>query len=280
VLKAELFQRTGSFKPRGVLNKLAGLSPDQRAGGVIAASSGNHAQALAYCAREQGLDCLVVMPRGSSTQKVAAARGYGAAVDQECDDGVDAIERAERLAAQTGRTLVPAYDDDEIIAGQGTIGLELLEQVPDLDVVTVPVSGGGLVAGVALAIKSVRPRVRVVAVEPELAPRLEAALEAGHPVGGSWQTVADGLGAPAIGERCLPLCERYVDEVVHVGDGEIVETLQWIYANAKLACEAAAAAALAALLCERVELRPGARAAAILTGGNIERRKAASFLAG
>jgi threonine dehydratase len=259
-----------------VLNKLAGLSSVQRARGVIAASSGNHAQALAYCAREQRLDCVVVMPRGSSPQKVDAAREYGAAIDQECDEAADAVDRAERLAADSGRTLVPAYDDDQVIAGQATIGLELLEQVPDLDLVAVPVSGGGLVAGVALAIKSVRPRVRIVAVEPELAPRLAAALEAGHPVSGGWQTIADGLGAPAIGERCLGLCERYVDEVVQVADGEIIQALQWIYANAKLACEPAGAAAAGAVLAGKVEA--GSGVAVIVSGGNVGAGEAAAIL--
>jgi threonine dehydratase len=279
-LKAELLQRTGSFKPRGVLNKLATLAPQQRVNGVITASSGNHAQALAYCAREQGLDCLVVMPRGSSAQKVAAARSYGATIDQNCEDALQAIEHAERLAATTGRTLVPAYDDDAIIAGQGTIGLELIEQVPDLDLVAVPVSGGGLAAGIALALKKTRPKIRVVAVEPELAPTLKCALDAGHPVRIDSLTIADGLSAPIVGERCLGLCERYVDEVVHVSDLEIIESMRWIYANAKLACELAGAAALAALLGRRTCAPPGSRVGAIISGGNIEPATAASLLAG
>jgi threonine dehydratase len=279
-LKAELFQRTGSFKPRGVLNKLATLGPEQRAHGVIAASSGNHAQALAYCAREQGLDCLVVMPRGSSEQKVAATRGYGATVDRHCDDGMQALEHAERLALASGRTLVPAYDDDAVIAGQGTIGLELLEQIPELDAVIVPVSGGGLAAGVALALKSVRPEIEVVAVEPELAPTLERALDAGRPVQVHPRTMADGLAAPVIGERCLGLCEHHVDEVVHVSDLEIVQAMRWLYANAKLAGEPAGAAALAAVLSRRTGLPPRSRVAAIISGGNVELETAARLLVG
>jgi threonine dehydratase len=277
-LKAELLQRTGSFKPRGILNKLASLSPSQRARGVIAASSGNHAQALAACSRAQGIDCLVVMPRDASAQKIEATLAYGAAVDQACVTSAEAIDRAERLVEETGRVLVPAYDDLDIIAGQGTLGLELLEQVPELDLVIVPVSGGGLIAGVAVAVKARRPQARVVAVEPELAPRLARALAAGRPVQVEAATLADGLGAPAIGERCLPLCQRFVDDVVQVSDADIVRGMQWIYANAKLACEPAGAAALAALLGSALEVPAGARVAAVVSGGNIELATAARLL--
>jgi threonine dehydratase len=278
-LKAELLQRTGSFKPRGILNKLASLSASQRARGVIAASSGNHAQALAACSRAQGIDCLVVMPRDASAQKVEATIAYGAVVDQACVTGAEAIERAERLAAETSRVLIPAYDDLDVIAGQGTVGLELLQQVPDLDLVVVPVSGGGLIAGVAVAVKALRPQARVIAVEPELAPRLELALEAGRPVHVEASTLADGLGAPAIGERCLPLCQRFVDEVVQVSDADIVRGMRWIYANAKLACELAGAAALAALLSPTIEVPAGARVAVVVSGGNIELATVAGLLA-
>jgi threonine dehydratase len=210
------------------------------------------------------------MPRDASPQKVAAARSYGAAIDQDSSSGSEAIERAAWLASETGRTLVQAYDDHRIIAGQGTLGLELLEQVPDLDLVVVPVSGGGLVAGVAVAIKSVRPSARIVAVEPELAPTLAHALRAGRPISVESRSLADGLGAPAIGAACFPLCARYVDEVVHVSDLEIVQAMRWIYESAKLACEPAGAAALAALLTHRIPLQAGNRVAAIVSGGNIQ----------
>jgi threonine dehydratase len=219
------------------------------------------------------------MPQDASPQKVAAARSYGALIDQDSASGAVAIERAVRLAGETGRTLVQAYDDHEIIAGQGTVGLELLEQVPDLDLVVVPVSGGGLIAGIAVAIKSVRPSTRIIAVEPELAPTLAQALKVGGPISVESRSLADGLGAPAIGEVCFPLCERYVDEVIHVSDLEIVQAMQWIYGTAKLACEPAGAAALAGLLTHRIRLEPGDRAAAIVSGGNIQLSTIARILA-
>ena len=280
VLKAELFQRTGSFKPRGVLAKLASLTAAERRRGVVAASSGNHAQALAFCAAEVGLDCVVVMPASASEQKVAAARDYGATVDQTCATSHDAIERAAALSRATGRILIPAYDDREVIAGQGTIGLELLEQVPGLDTVVVPVSGGGLVAGIAAAVKARRPEVRIVAVEPELAPRLARALAAGQPVEVEPRSLADGLGAPSIGAQCLPLCERLVDEVVHVSELEIVAAFRWLYETAKLACEPAGAAPVAALLAAKTAVRPGGRTVAIVSGGNVDAATAAWLLTG
>ena len=158
LLKAELLQRTGSFKPRGVLAKLATLTPAEQRQGVVAASSGNHAQALAYCARELGIGCVAVMWEGVSQQKIEASRGYGATVDLTAADGFEALARARDLADANGMVLVPAYDDPAVMAGQGTVGLEILEQVPDVDAVVVPVSGGGLIAGIAVAIKAIRPR--------------------------------------------------------------------------------------------------------------------------
>jgi threonine dehydratase len=277
-LKAELFQRTGSFKPRGVLNKLATLTPAERKRGVVTASSGNHAQALAYCAAAEGIDCLVVMPKDASEQKVRAARSYGASVDQESGDGAEAIERAETVGGETGRILIPAFDDPAIIAGQGTIGLELLEQVPDLDVIVVPVSGGGLVSGIAVAVRNAKPEARIVAVESSLAPTLARAMEAGRPVAIDSHTVADGLGAPAVGELCLAICRRHVEEIVQVSDDEIIDAMRWIYENAKLACEPAGAAALAALLEGRVQVDQETRAAVIVSGGNIELNAAAKLL--
>jgi threonine dehydratase len=278
ILKAELFQRTGSFKPRGVLNKLAALTGEERSRGVVAASSGNHAQALACCAGDYGLDCLVVMAASASDQKAAAARSYGATVDQSSPTTHDAVRQAEELSRTTGRILIHAYDDVHVIAGQGTVGLELVEQVPDLDTVVVPVSGGGLIAGIAVAVKGQLPRARIVAVEPELAPTLARALEAGRPVELESGSLADGLGAPSIGALCLPLCAGLVDEVVHVSDLEIVQALQWLYESAKLACEPAGAASVAALFGARAPLRPGDRTVAVISGGNIDPVSAARLL--
>jgi threonine dehydratase len=270
LLKAELFQRTGSFKPRGAFAKLLQLSPSERRRGVIAASSGNHAQALAYCARTLGIDCLAVMWQGVSRQKVSAVRGYGARVDLEARNGVEALERAEHLARDTGRIPVLAYDDRLIMAGQGTLGLEVLDQTGEPDAVLVPVSGGGLLAGVATAVKAVSPATRVIAVEPTASPSLSLALAAGHPVETPQESIADGLTAPHIGAQCLDIVQNLLDEVVGVTDDEIADATRWLYQAAKLACEPAGAATTAALLTGKLGLKPGQTVVSIVSGGNVD----------
>jgi threonine dehydratase len=279
LLKAELFQRTGSFKPRGAFTKLARLTHRQRELGVVAASSGNHAQALAYCAGQLGVGCTVAMWGGASEQKIAAARHYGARVDLTAADGFGAARRADELASERGLTLIPAYDDLDVIAGQGTVGLEIIEQVPELDVVLVPVSGGGLLAGVATAIKAKRPSARVVAVEPEQSPSLARALSAGRPVEVAHRSIADGLGAPAIGASCFAIAAPLIDDVVHVSEEEIIEGMRWLYQACKLAVEPAGAATTAALLTGRAGLTREMTAVAIVSGGNIELSLAARLLA-
>src|ERR671932_2197720 len=194
--KAELLQRTGSFKPRGVLNKLSTLSDDEKRRGAISISAGNHAQALAYAAAREGIDALVVMWQTASPMKVAAARGYGAAVDTEAAGIPEAFVRLEELQAETGRTLVHPYDDPLVMAGQGTVGLEIVEDVPEVDVVLVSVGGGGLVSGIATAVKGLRPEARVVAVEPELSAALAEGLRAGRLVTVEPRSVAGGLNGP------------------------------------------------------------------------------------
>ena len=208
-LKAELFQRTGSFKPRGVLNKLASLTDEEKARGVIAISAGNHAQALAYAAAQQGIDALVVMWQTASPMKIAAARGYGATVDTEAADIPAAFERLDRAdRAETGRTLVHPYDDPLVMAGQGTVGLEILEDVPDAEVVLVPVGGGGLVSGIATAVKGLKPDARVIAIEPERSCALHASMAAGEPVTVEAKSIADGLNGPYAGPNCVAQCLR------------------------------------------------------------------------
>jgi len=191
VLKAELFQKTGSFKVRGVLTNLGALGADERRRGVIGISAGNHAQALAWGAAVEGIDALLVMWRGASEAKIAATRGYGADVDLEAGNPTEAFARLDELIEQTGRTLVHPFDHPRTIAGQGTVGLELIEDVPDADVVVVPVGGGGLISGIASAVGC-----RVVGVEPAKAASMTAALEAGKPVTIQPQSIADGLGTP------------------------------------------------------------------------------------
>ena len=277
-LKAELFQRTGSFKPRGVLNKLASLTPDEKERGVIGISAGNHAQALAYCSALEGIDALVVMWQGASEQKVAATREYGARVDLDASTPAGAFERLEKLQAQSGRVLVHPFDDPLIMAGQGTVGLELIEDVPQLDLVVVPVGGGGLISGVATAVKSLRPTARIVAVEPEGSNALQAALAAGEPVPVEPRSVADGLNAPFAGRNVLSVCQSLVDEVVLVSEEEILAGTRFLYERAKLACEPAGAVSTAALLAGKVELQRGGTAVLVVSGGNIAPHIASDIL--
>jgi threonine dehydratase len=274
-LKAELFQRTGSFKPRGVLNKLRSLKDEERARGVIAASAGNHAQALAYCARLEGLDALLVMWSSASQAKIEATQAYGAEVDLEAAGPETVFERMSRLQEETGRTLVHPFDDPFVIAGQGTVGLEIAEDVPDVDVVLVPVGGGGLVAGIATAL----PNTRVVAVEPSNSTALTAGLAAGKPTPVAPRSIADGLNAPFAGELPIEIAKQRGLEVVLVDDGEIEEAMRFLYQRAKLACEPAGAAAVAALRTGKVELRRGQTAVAVVTGGNVSSETAAAILA-
>ena len=279
-LKAELFQRTGSFKPRGVLNALASLSPNEREAGVIGISAGNHAQALAYGAAIEGLDALVVMWRGASEHKIAATRSYGAEVDLVATTPAEAFERLEELLAATGRALIHPFDAAATIAGQGTVGLEIVEDVPDVDVVVCPVGGGGLISGIATAVKGMRPAARIIGVEPEGSAALSAALAAGTPVAIEPRSLADGLNAPFAGERCLAVCSELVEEMVVVSEPEIAQGLRFLYGRAKLACEAAGAAATAALLARKVPLEAGETAVSVVSGGNIGAASASAILAG
>jgi threonine dehydratase len=278
--KAELFQRTGSFKVRGALNRIAELSDEEKARGVISISAGNHAQAVAWAAREAGVDALIVMWQGADDLKVAATRGYGAAVDQESSDPTSAFERLAVLHAETGRTLVHPFDDDAVIAGQGTVGLEVLEDRPVPDVVVVPVGGGGLVSGIAVAIKARQPRARVIAVEPERSTALRDGLEAGHSVPVTPRSSADALSAPFAGEKCLEICHALGVESVLVSDDELCEAFRWLYARMKLACELGAAASTAALLSGKIAVEPGQTVVAVASGGNVAPKQAAAILAG
>ncbi len=277
--KAELFQRTGSFKPRGVLNKLAALTEDEKRRGLISISAGNHAQALAYAAALEDLDALVVMWQDASPMKIAAARGYGATVDTEAPDKVAAFERLEQLIAETGRTLVHPYDDPIVMAGQGTVGLEMLEDAPDAEVVLVQVGGGGLVSGIATAVKGINPDARVIAVEPERSPALHEGLKAGHVVHVEAESEADGLNGPYAGENCIAVCSRLGVASVLVSEEQLKAGFAFMYGRMKLACELAGAATAAALLSGRVELERGQTVAAVVSGGNVALKTAAAILA-
>jgi threonine dehydratase len=277
--KAELFQRTGSFKPRGVLNKLATLNEEEKGRGVISISAGNHAQALAYASRVEGIDALVVMWQTASPMKIAAARGYGATIDTEAPDIPAAFERLEELIETTGRTLVHPYDDPLVMAGQGTVGLEILEDAPETDVVLVQVGGGGLVSGIATAVKGLRPDARVVAIEPERSPALHESLKAGEPVTVEAKSIADGLNGPYAGANCIRVCTDLGVESVLVTERALEEALRFMYGRMKLACEVAGAATAAALLSGAVEVERGQTVAAVVSGGNVAPKTAAAILA-
>jgi threonine dehydratase len=273
-LKAELFQRTGSFKPRGVLNKLASLTAEEKSRGVIGISAGNHAQALAYAASLEGIDSLVVMWQGASEQKLEATRNYGAIVDLQATDSGEAFERLRELMDETGRTLIHPFDDPLVIAGQGTVGLELAEDAPEADVVVVPVGGGGLVSGIVSAVDA-----RVIAVEPETSAALHAALAAGKPVTVSPESIADGLNAPFAGESAVVICQGRVESVL-VSEDEIEAGFRFLYGRAKLACEPAGAAGVAAVLAGKVPLESATAVAVVVSGGNVAPDTAAAILAG
>ncbi len=277
--KAELLQRTGAFKPRGVLNKLATLTDDEKKHGVISISAGNHAQALAYASALEGIDALVVMWQTASPMKIAAARGYGATIDTEAADIPAAFERLDELIESTGRTLVHPYDDPYVMAGQGTVGLEMIEDLPEADIVLVQVGGGGLISGIATAVKGMRPDARVIAVEPERSPALHESLKAGRPVTVEAKSIADGLNGPYAGANCVRVCTELEVESVLVTEDALEEAFRFMYSRMKLACEVAGAATAAALLSGVVVPEPGQTVAAVVSGGNVAPKTAAAILA-
>ena len=274
-LKAELFQHAGSFKARGVVNRLTALTAEERARGVISVSAGNHAGALAWGAAREEIDCVVVIFAGASRYKVERARGYGATSELVDGDPVDAFERMAEIVAETGRIVIHPFDDPLVMAGQGTVGAEILEDAADVDVIVVPVGGAGLVAGIAAAVTP--SGVRVVGVEPEGSAALRLALEAGEPVMVRPETIAGGLDAPYAGTNALAVCRACSVESILVSDEEIEAATRRLYADAKLACEPAGAAGLAAVLAGRIE---GERVVVVVSGGNVSPDIASAILAG
>lgn len=269
-VKAENLQRTGSFKIRGAYNCLAGIKSGGFAGGVIAASAGNHAQGVAFAARELGLPCTIVMPRGASLAKVVATERLGARVRLEGESFDDAYAIATAAAESEHLRLIPAFDDPAIIAGQGTIGLEILDSLPATATIVVPVGGGGLIAGIATAAKERNPRLRIVGVESSANPSYEAAVAAGEPVAvRGAQSIADGIAVKRVGALPFQIMQRFVDEVVLVHDDEIVAAMAAILERSKLVVEGAGAASVAALLAGRIQL-PAGPVVAVLSGGNVD----------
>jgi threonine dehydratase len=272
VYKAENLQRTGSFKVRGVSNKLAALG-DRARSGIVVASAGNHAQAAAFVAAQLGVGCEVFMPAEASIAKSEATIAYGATVHLGGEGIDDCLEMARARVAEAGTVLVHPFDDAAIIAGQGTLGLELVEDVPDLSCVVIPLGGGGLAGGIALAVKSLRPSVRVVAVQAASVAPFPASIAAGRPIEVSAAaTLADGISVKRPGELTLPLISSYVDEVVTVGEDEIADAMVLCLERAKLLVEGAGAVGVAALLSDRIQIDAGSSGTTVvvLSGGNVD----------
>jgi threonine dehydratase len=278
-LKLENRQRTGAYKERGALNKLLTLTADERSRGVIAASAGNHAQAVAYHASNLGIRAKIVMPLATPLIKVSATRSYGGEVVLHGANYDEAYEEAMRLSALEHLTFVHPFNDDAVIAGQGTLGLELLEQCPDLDAVILPIGGGGLIGGVGCALKETKPQIQVIGVQPARLPSVKVALSEGKPVTlPAAVTIADGIAVRRAGERALPVVQKYVDEIVTVEEEEIANAVLLLLEREKILAEGAGAAALAALVNRRIPLlcektargKDGKKIVLVISGGNID----------
>jgi threonine dehydratase len=272
VLKAENLQLTGSFKARGAFNAIGRLSQEALDRGVVAASAGNHAQAVAFAARELGAGATLLMPAGAPLAKVAAVREYGGEV-RLVDGGYDeAGKAASEVAEAEGKTLVHAFDQPEVVAGQGTVGLEIARDAPDVGLVVVPVGGGGLAAGIAIALASLKPGARVIGVQSEACAPYPASLEAHEPVGArsAFSTICDGIAVKRPGDFTLPLIERYVSEVVTVSDDEVAQAMVLLLERSKLVAEGAGAVAVAALMHGKVAAPESGDVCAVLSGGNVD----------
>ena len=280
-LKLENLQPIGAFKLRGAYNKVASLTDEERRRGVISYSSGNHAQGVAYAARALGVKAIIVMPGNAPKNKLEATTTLGAEIVAVGPSSEERQLRAEQLAAEHGYVIVPPYNDDKIIAGQGTVGLEILEDLPTVETVLVPVGGGGLISGVATAIKLSNPKVKVIGVEPELAGDAQASLRAGHIVSFSaeqvTQTLADGLRTQSIGAINFEHIRAYVDDIVTVKEEEIRQAMQALSGNSKTVAEPSGAVATAAFLFHGSDLPPAKIHAAVISGGNIDPEMLAQF---
>ena len=269
-LKAEMFQRTGSYKIRGPLNKFTYLSEEQKRRGVICSSAGNHAQGVALAARIHGIRAVVVMAENATPSKIAATRGYGAEVVLHGTIWDEANERAKELVASEGLTYIHPFDDEELIAGQGTLGREIYQDWPEVEAAIVPIGGGGLISGVTMALKSLNPKIRVIGVESSGAPAMKRSVEEGRLVTlDRVDCIIDGLRVKRVGATTFEVVRRFVDELVALPDEQIFEGVVWTMAHAKLVVEGAAAAPVAALLQGIIKLPAGSKVAVVLSGGNV-----------
>jgi threonine dehydratase len=268
-MKAELFQRVGSYKIRGPLNKFALMPEEQKRRGVVCSSAGNHAQGVALAAKIHGIRAVVCMAENATPAKIAATKGYGAEVVLHGMIWDEANEKAKELVRDQGLTYVHPFDDEQLIAGQGTLGLEIVQDWPDVDAVVVPIGGGGLISGVSMAVKSHNPNIRVIGVESSDGPAMLASVEAGSLQTIDCKTIIDGLRVRRAGELNFSVVQRFVDEIVALPDRQIFDAVVWIMERCKLVCEGAAAAPVAAMLHGLVTMPPGSRIVVVLSGGNL-----------
>lgn len=268
-LKAELFQRGGSYKIRGPLNKFTFLTDDEKRRGVVCSSAGNHAQGVALAARLHGIRAVVCMAENATPAKIDATRGYGAEVVLHGNIWDEANEKAKELVRDQGLTYIHPFDDPQLIAGQGTLGLEIVTDWADVDAVIVPIGGGGLISGVSMAVKSHNPKARVIGVESSGGPAMKRSIDAGKLVTIECGTVIDGLRVQRVGENTFSVVQRFVDDIVTLPDRDIFDAMIWILERCKLVVEGAAAAPVAALLHGLVPLPAGSRVACVLSGGNL-----------
>src|SRR5205809_4107902 len=268
-LKAEMFQRVGCYKVGGPLNKFALMPEEQKKRGVVCSSAGNHAQGVALAAKIHGIRAVVCMAENATPAKIAATKGYGAEVVLHGTIWDEANEKAKELVRSEGLTYVHPFDDAQLIAGQGTLGLEIVEDWPEVDAVVVPIGGGGLISGVSMAVKSHNPKIRVIGVESSDGPAMKRSIEAGHLETIECRTIIDGLRVRRVGEINFSVVQRFVDEIVALPDREIFDAMIWVMERCKLVVEGAAAAPVAALLHGLVRVPSGSRVAVVLSGGNV-----------
>jgi threonine dehydratase len=269
-LKAEIFQRTGSYKIRGPLNRFTYLTDDERRRGVVCSSAGNHAQGVALAAQIHGIKAVVCMAENATPSKIEATRGYGAEVVLHGTIWDEANEKARELVRDRGLTYIHPFDDMQLIAGQGTVGLEIIRDWPDVEVIVVPIGGGGLISGVSQAVKAFKPSVKVIGVESSGAPGMYNSIAAGHVVTlDRVDCIIDGLRVKRVGEQTFEVVRKFVDEIVTLPDAEIFDAMLWVMGHAKLVVEGAAASPVAAVLHGLVKAPPGSKVVCVLSGGNV-----------